>query len=328
MEINGCSEKDGVCPQLLDLIPKHRQWVAAGDVAGKPHTSDDKKLELRLGLPGEGDWSGKGKDEAVPYFGCFPVSHKFSPSENPWPPSPNFHGKFQAAKLPAFCLSSMGKESVSQPCCTKMVDLHNAEPKSFPSSANTTVSNSSQKRTAPAPVVGWPPIRSSRRNLTSSSGSFSKPVSESSLDAAPSKLPAPSKKAVEVGGKGLFVKINMDGVPIGRKIDLNAHDSYEKLSSAVDELFRGLLAAQRDSPAGGVWKKQDDEKPITGLLDGSGEYTLVYEDNEGDRVLVGDVPWQMFVSTVKRLRVLKSSELPALSLGCSKPQKMALDSAP
>ena len=98
------------------------------------------------------------------------------------------------------------------------------------------------QRTAPAPVVGWPPIRSSRRNLTSSSGSFSKPVSESSLDAAPSKLPAPSKKAVEVGGKGLFVKINMDGVPIGRKIDLNALDSYEKLSSAVDELFRGLLA--------------------------------------------------------------------------------------
>lgn len=87
--------------------------------------------------------------------------------------------------------------------------------------------------------MGWPPIRSSRRNLASSS--FSKPASESS-DAAPSKLPAPGEKPVEVGGKGLFVKINMDGVPIGRKIDLNAYDSYEKLSSAVDELFRGLLA--------------------------------------------------------------------------------------
>lgn len=36
----------------------------------------------------------------------------------------------------------------------------------------------------------------------------------------------------------------MDGVPIGRKIDLNAYDSYEKLSSAVDELFRGLLAGK------------------------------------------------------------------------------------
>ncbi|CAK9324655.1 unnamed protein product [Citrullus colocynthis] len=323
MEMNGCSEKDEDYPQLLDLIPKERQWLAAGDVAGKTHTSDDKKLELRLGLPGEADWSGKGRDDSVRSFGYFPVSRNFSPSENPWPPSPNFLGKFQPTKLSAFCLSAMGKEAVSQPCCTKMGDLQNAEAKPFPSAANTAVSNSSQKRTAPAPVVGWPPIRSSRRNLTSSS--FSKPASDS--DAAPSKLPTPREKPVEVGGKGLFVKINMDGVPIGRKIDLNAYDSYEKLSSAVDELFRGLLAAQRDSSGGGVLNKQEEEKPITGLLDGSGEYTLVYEDNEGDRVLVGDVPWQMFVSTVKRLRVLKSSELRSLSLGCSKPQKMALDSS-
>lgn len=63
-----------------------------------------------------------------------------------------------------------------------------------------------------------------------------------SSDAAPSKLPAPREKRVEAGGKGLFVKINMDGVPIGRKIDLNAYDNYQRLSSAVDELFRALLA--------------------------------------------------------------------------------------
>lgn len=50
--------------------------------------------------------------------------------------------------------------------------------------------------------------------------------------------------------------------------------------------------AQRDSSAGGIQNKQEVEKAITGLLVGSGEYTLVYEDNEGDRMLVGDVPWQ------------------------------------
>lgn len=50
------------------------------------------------------------------------------------------------------------------------------------------------------------------------------------------------EKPAEVNGKGLFVKINMDGVPIGRKVDLKACDSYEKLASVVDQLFRGLLA--------------------------------------------------------------------------------------
>ncbi|KAE8798829.1 Auxin-responsive protein IAA16 [Hordeum vulgare] len=153
---------------------------------------------------------------------------------------------------------------------------------------------------AAAPVVGWPPVRSFRRNLASSSSK-----------------PPPAELRHGAGGKadgciykGQFVKINMDGIPIGRKVDLKAHDSYGKLAAAVDHLFEGLLAAQRDesSCAG--------EKPaaITGLLDGSGEYTLVYEDDEGDQMLVGDVPWDMFIATAKRLRVLRSSDLNASSL--------------
>lgn len=86
-------------------------------------------------------------------------------------------------------------------------------------------------------MVGWPPIRSFRKNLASSSSS--KPAPESQ-NAAPDKIS--TKKPVETCSKGLFVKINMDGVPIGRKVDLKAYDTYDKLSSAVDELFRGLLA--------------------------------------------------------------------------------------
>ncbi|OAY82171.1 Auxin-responsive protein IAA7 [Ananas comosus] len=92
---------------------------------------------------------------------------------------------------------------------------------------------------------------------------------------------------------GLFVKINMDGVPIGRKVDLKAYDNYEKLSLAVEELFRGLLEAQKD-PSTAESKKhgKEEEQMFSGLIDGTGEYTLVYEDNEGDKVLVGDVPWE------------------------------------
>ncbi|KAI3777867.1 hypothetical protein L1987_47670 [Smallanthus sonchifolius] len=151
-----------------------------------------------------------------------------------------------------------------------------------------------QKRSAPAPVVGWPPVRSFRKNIASSS---SKPA------------PAKKEKMVDSCQKGFFVKINMIGVPIGRKVDLNAYDSYEKLFVAVDQLFRGLLAAQNDTSGGRVNGNHEHDKAITGLLHGNGEYSLVYEDNEGDRMLVGDVPWHMFVSSVKRLRVIKSSEI-------------------
>ena len=57
-------------------------------------------------------------------------------------------------------------------------------------------------------------------------------------------------------------------------------------------VFCVLFIAQIDSSSNEIMNKHEEGKAISGVLDGSGEYTLVYEDNEGDRMLVGDVPWQ------------------------------------
>ncbi|XP_010421445.1 PREDICTED: auxin-responsive protein IAA28-like isoform X2 [Camelina sativa] len=130
----------------------------------------------------------------------------------------------------------------------------------------------SNNRADAAPVVGWPPVRSSRRNL-----------------AAQLKEEMKKRESDHVE-KELYVKINMEGVPIGRKVNLSAFNNYQQLSHAVDQLF-----SKKDS-----W-------------DLNRQYTLVYEDTEGDKVLVGDVPWEMFVSTVKRLHVLKTFNASSLS---------------
>ena len=39
----------------------------------------------------------------------------------------------------------------------------------------------------------------------------------------------------------MFVKVNMDGVPIGRKIDIKAYDSYDKLSQSLEEMFKRFI---------------------------------------------------------------------------------------
>ncbi|KAK7294266.1 hypothetical protein RJT34_17153 [Clitoria ternatea] len=294
-------------------------------------SSEERELELRLGPPGEECFSGSMKkshrerDESQFSLGYFSFStQKVSSSEKPGPggailpslwPSTSYHLHNQHQPKVNAEVSSFLQFPSSPP-----------NKKAFsPSSANTTVS----KRTASGPVVGWPPIRSSRKNLASGSTSKLLSGSQQHQHDVPDTVAA-GEKTTDNSGKGLFVKINMDGVPIGRKVDINAYDSYEKLSSAVDELFRGLLSemnlshtvsshccsAQRDSSADGFQNKQiKEEKGKTDSLVGSGEYTLVYEDNEGDRMLLGDVPWHMFVSTVKRLRVLKSSDIPALTIG-------------
>ncbi|XP_052157860.1 auxin-responsive protein IAA2 isoform X1 [Oryza glaberrima] len=171
--------------------------------------------------------------------------------------------------------------------------------------SNGTNASKPSRAAAAVPVVGWPPVRSFRRNLASSSSSSSKQAPP-----PPSSSPQNGDKASKDGGaeKGMFVKINMDGVPIGRKVDLTAYGGYAQLSAAVDKLFRGLLAAQSAAADG------EADAAAAGEMVGGGEYTLVYEDDEGDRMLVGDVPWQMFIATAKRLRVLKSSDLPPPSL--------------
>ncbi|KAE8660088.1 Auxin-responsive protein IAA10 [Hibiscus syriacus] len=120
-------------------------------------------------------------------------------------------------------------------------------------------------------VVGWPPIRAYRMN--------------SLVNQAKHK------------------EVNMDGIPIGRKVDLNAHSSYECLAQALEDMF-----LRSDNSV--------DKEPLTmaaKLLDGSSEFVLTYEDKEGDWMLVGDVPWRMFVSSIRRLRIMRTSQANGLA---------------
>ncbi|KAK4791214.1 hypothetical protein SAY86_031627 [Trapa natans] len=260
--MDGATGKGEACPKFFCFVQGNSIMASVGGSSrGKgASSSEERKLELRLGPPG-------GEEEL--YFS-------------------------RAASV---------QKNISN-------NMNTGQKFSADPASKAIGSSGSHKRTA-SPVVGWPPIRASRRNLSSSS---SLKLPSNSPDVIPDKITL--EKPAENKGKGLFVKINMEGVPIGRKVDLKACDSYEKLAFSVDQLFRGLLAAQRDIT--GIETKQDNEKPISGVLDGTGEYTLVYEDNEGDRILVGDVPWDMFVSTVKRLHVLKSSELSAINFNRNK----------
>ena len=258
--------------------------------------SEEKKLELRLGLPGGGEEEEEDKKPAVPSIGFFSKAAKIKKEGS------QLHqqeGGLFLLQSRAVAEKKWSHKSYQQP------SLGREEGHATPGNA-AGANTSSQTRTSTTPVVGWPPIRSFRKNLASTSAKQSAEHGSENLE---------TKVKFENSKKGLLVKINMDGVPIGRKVDLKTYDSYEKLSSAVEDLFLGLLEAQKDISANASLKDEETKQAFTGLLDGTGEYTLVYEDNEGDRMLVGDVPWEMFVSTVKRLRVLKSSDLSALTLG-------------
>nr|CAB3446182.1 unnamed protein product [Digitaria exilis]CAB3503397.1 unnamed protein product [Digitaria exilis] len=197
---------------------------------GEPRPGDqddeDKALQLSLGLPGGGGGgAGGGGGGAWRTLGRVKGNHSVAGS------SMLSLGYSNAAP---FSPCSQGKAKGSPAASTghALASTHNA----------------SQTRSPNAPVIGWPPVRTFRRNLATSS--------RASLDHQKGKMAAKPEEATK---RAPFVKINMD--------------------------------AQQDPLAAGTRECPQESVAISGLLDGTGEYTLVYEDYEGDRVLVGDVPW-------------------------------------
>lgn len=96
-------------------------------------------------------------------------------------------------------------------------------------------------------VVGWPPIRSYRMNTLSNQAKTSS-VEDQDKGIGGNENNESSKKKINHGseknneatkerGHLGFVKVNMDGLPIGRKVDLNAHKSYESLAKTLEEMF-------------------------------------------------------------------------------------------
>ncbi|CAL5208164.1 unnamed protein product [Lathyrus oleraceus] len=128
-----------------------------------------------------------------------------------------------------------------------------------------TGSKTSESDAAPpskAKIVGWPPIRSYRKN---------------SLQ--------------EADASGIYIKVSLDGAPYLRKIDLRIYGGYAQLLKALENMFKLTI---------GDYSEKEGYK--------GSEYEPTYEDKDGDWMLVGDVPWNMFVTSCKRLRIMKGTE--------------------
>ncbi|GFZ08067.1 indoleacetic acid-induced protein 8 [Actinidia rufa] len=141
---------------------------------------------------------------------------------------------------------------------------------------------------AKAQVVGWPPVRSFRKNTMATN------LTKNNDDDGKS------------GSGCLYVKVSMDGAPYLRKVDLRTYSTYMELSSALEKMFSCFTIGQcsSDNLPG---RDGLSESHLMDLLHGS-EYVFTYEDKDGDWMLGGDVPWEMFIDSCKRLRIMKSSE--------------------
>ncbi|KAB2003088.1 hypothetical protein ERO13_D11G102450v2 [Gossypium hirsutum] len=88
----------------------------------------------------------------------------------------------------------------------------------------------------------------------------------------------------------------MQGIAVGRAIDLTALKGYNDLINELEKMFE-----------------------IKGELCRSGQWSIVFTDDEGDMMLVGDDPWVEFCKMVRKIFIYSSEEVKKISTRCKFP---------
>ncbi|XP_023532813.1 auxin-responsive protein IAA13-like [Cucurbita pepo subsp. pepo] len=262
-------------------------------LSSEDESPDESEIELGLGLSlGVRDSAHKIQKVAMLQFGKILTAEDF-------PASISSHSSI-----------SSSSSSVCSSSWPRGFSVTNRSKINSDSAATTNGGRSNQ-------VVGWPPIRASR---ISTLANQAKPHSVEGFKAEAGKNKNKHTESGTPNGVGdkhkaneksrnsrnsLYVKVNMDGVLIGRKVNLSAYSSYETLAQKVENMFLDPTALANST--GSSIKENDMVRPSR-LLNGLSEYMLTYEDRDGDWMLVGDVPWGMFTNSVKRLRIMRAAE--------------------
>ncbi|XP_076950921.1 auxin-responsive protein IAA9-like [Bidens hawaiensis] len=244
-----------------------------------------KATELRLGLPGsqsperdpDADLVSAESLDEKPLFPLLPSKDGICSGSQKTFVSGNKRGFSDVNNK----VSSCAQTTMINDAASKVV----SQDQTHATFGNNNKVNTSNPPAAKAQVVGWPPVRSFRKNI----------------------LATNAKTNDEVDGKpgptALFVKVSMDGAPYLRKVDLRSYTTYQQLSSALEKMFSCFTLGQ----CGSQGSQSLSESKLRDLLHGS-EYVLTYEDKDGDWMLVGDVPWDLFIGSCKRLKIMKGSD--------------------
>nr|XP_029121839.1 auxin response factor 2A isoform X2 [Elaeis guineensis] len=105
-----------------------------------------------------------------------------------------------------------------------------------------------------------------------------------------SKLPGGSSRSCR--------KVHKQGIALGRSVDLTKFNGYDELIAELDQMFEfeGELTAPNNN------------------------WLIVYTDNEGDMMLVGDDPWLEFCSMVCKIYIYTREEVQKMKPGTLNPR--------
>ncbi|MED6216359.1 hypothetical protein PIB30_007002 [Stylosanthes scabra] len=130
-------------------------------------------------------------------------------------------------------------------------------------------------------LVGWPPIKSWRKKEQN----HQYPTIRVGQRRNNNRMQDENQNSREET-KSLFVKVHMEGVTVGRKIDLMLYNSYQTLTHTLLTMFAKYQNLEEDGAS----------------------YKLTFQNEQGDWLLARHVPWQSFIGTVRRLAILRNEK--------------------
>ncbi|KAG5031873.1 hypothetical protein JHK85_015855 [Glycine max] len=141
--------------------------------------------------------------------------------------------------------------------------------------------------------------RTSENDEKSDHSKGSRPVDDLVVDDHDRPLQTSQSHTKDVQAKPLSgsarscTKVHKKGIALGRSVDLTKYSGYDELVAELDQLFEfggELLSTKKD-------------------------WLIVYTDNEGDMMLVGDDPWQEFCAMVCKIYIYPKEEIQKMSPG-------------
>lgn len=91
-------------------------------------------------------------------------------------------------------------------------------------------------------------------------------------------------------------KVHMQGIAVGRAVDLTVLQGYDQLIKELEDMFE-----------------------IEGQLCPRNKWEVVFTDDEGDMMLVGDDPWSEFCKMVKKIYIYSSQDVKKMTTGSKLP---------
>ncbi|KAF8053210.1 hypothetical protein N665_1449s0013 [Sinapis alba] len=114
----------------------------------------------------------------------------------------------------------------------------------------------------------------------------------SKLSEEPAQASPKEVQSKQISSSRSRTKVQMQGIPVGRAVDLTVINGYSELIDDLEKLF-----------------------DIEGELKSRNQWDIVFTDNEGDMMLVGDDPWPEFSNMVKRIFIWSKEEVKKMTPG-------------